>query len=89
MDSHFAKLLNTSKEEQEKMEGNTPKEFAVFARAMLRMKEELPAFVSAEFIYQGHCGEDAYLTFCDLRTCSEDELELPEEHTYKVELIDT
>lgn len=32
---------------------------------------------------------ECYLTFYDLRTCSEDELELPGEHTYKVELIDT
>ncbi|MDE5891692.1 MAG: DUF5605 domain-containing protein, partial [Acetatifactor sp.] len=35
------------------------------------------------------CGEDAYLTFYDLRTCAEDVLELPAEHTYRVELIDT
>lgn len=40
-------------------------------------------------LYQGHCGEDAYLTFYDLRTCANDVLELPDAHTYRVELIDT
>lgn len=53
------------------------------------MGEELKDFYTSEFVYQGHCGEDAYLTFYDLRTCATDVLKLPEEHTYKVELIDT
>lgn len=89
IDSHFAKVMSISKEELEKMVGNAPKEFAAFAHAALRLKEDLPAYAASEFTYQGHCGEDAYLTFYDLRTCAEDELDLPSEHTYRVELIDT
>ncbi|MCM1220283.1 MAG: DUF5060 domain-containing protein [Lachnospiraceae bacterium] len=63
--------------------------FAFFAKAMLNMGKEFSDFYYSEFIYQGHCGEDAYLTFYDLRTCAKDVLELPEGHTYRVELIDT
>ncbi len=57
--------------------------------AQLRMGDELVDFCSSEFVYQGHCGEEAYLTFYDRRTCAEDVLELPEAHKYRVELIDT
>ncbi len=60
-----------------------------FVKAMLRMGDELVDFCNSEFVYQGHCGQEAYLTFYDLRTCAEDVLELPEAHKYRVELIDT
>lgn len=64
--------------------------FASFARHMFRMtEEERLDFCANEFIYQGHCGEDVYLMFYDLRTCAQDFLELPKEYTYCVELIDT
>ncbi len=60
-----------------------------FGKAILRMGDEISDFCNSEFVYQGHCGEDAYLTFYDRRTCAEDMLELPKTHCYKVELIDT
>lgn len=60
-----------------------------FVRAMLQMGDELKEFCASEFTYQGRCGEEAYLTFYDMRTCAKDVLELPETDTYRVELIDT
>lgn len=84
--SWLAKLADMPFEEKERQ----MKQADSFVRAMLRMgNEELAEFISSEFIYQGHCGEDAYLTFYDLRTCANDVLELPDAHTYRVELIDT
>ena len=81
----MTKILHMSPGEKEKyMEQADP-----FVRAMLQMGDELADFASSEFVYQGHCGEEAYLTFYDLRTCAKDVLELPKEHTYRVELIDT
>lgn len=58
-------------------------------KAMLALEDELKDFYVSEFVYQGHCEKAAYLTFYDLRTCAKDILKLPEEHTYRVELIDT
>ena len=89
IESRYIRLLYTDAEEIERMAERVPKESMAFARAMLRLKDDLPAFAASECVYQGHCGEDAYLTFYDLRTCGEDVLELPEDHIYKVELIDT
>ena len=68
---------------------NAPEKFAGFINAMLRLGDELKMFASVEFEYQGRCGEDAYLTFYDLRTCEFDEMMLPEDKTYRIELIDT
>lgn len=60
-----------------------------FIRAMLRMgREEIAMYLASEFLYAGHCGEDAFLNFYDLRCCARDTLELPESKTYRVELID-
>lgn len=85
VESWMIKVLHLSPEEKEKyMEQANP-----FVSAMLQMGDELVDFTASEFVYQGHCGEDAYLTFYDLRTCAKDILELPEEHIYRVELIDT
>lgn len=60
-----------------------------FVKAMLHMKEGLEEFCASEYTYQGHCRDEAYLTFYDLRTCARDVLKLPAEHVYRVELIDT
>lgn len=64
-------------------------EYRFCIKAMSRMGKELIDFYNGEFIYKGHCGEEAYLTFYDLRTCAEDVLELPETHSYRVTLFDT
>ncbi|MCM1225688.1 MAG: DUF5605 domain-containing protein, partial [Lachnospiraceae bacterium] len=76
------------REVEEKLKHADPQN-TVFVRAMLNMGKEFSDFYYSEFVYQGHCGEDAYLTFYDLRTCAVDVLELPEQGSYKVELIDT
>jgi len=79
------RIMNASPEEKEMaiQQGN------VMVKAILDMGDEIKDFYTSEFVYQGHCGEDAYLTFYDLRTCGKDVLKLPAEHTYRVELIDT
>lgn len=85
VENRIMKLIHMTDEEKEQLsaQGNH------FVKAMLRMGGELIDFCNSEFVYQGHCGEDAYLTFYDRRTCAEDVLELPETHSYKIELIDT
>lgn len=85
VESWMIKILHMSPGEKEKYMEQADS----FVRAMLQMGDELADFASSEFVYQGHCGEEAYLTFYDLRTCAKDVLELPEEYTYRVELIDT
>lgn len=81
----IAQVVNATSEEKEKMLENAEP----FVRAMLDMGDGLKDFYTSEFTYQGHCGEEAYLTFYDLRTCAKDVLKLPPEYTYQVELIDT
>lgn len=82
-------MANADPKTQEKRLEETPKEFRFFAGAFLKLGDELALYAAGEPTYEGHCGEDAYLTFFDLRTCAKSTLELPEEHTYRVELIDT
>ena len=85
VESWIMKMTHVSDEEKEQLlQQGEP-----FVKAMLRMGDELVDFCNSEFVYQGHCGQEAYLTFYDLRTCAEDVLELPEAHKYRVELIDT
>lgn len=85
-ESWLEKILHMSPEEKKKQMEQADN----FVRVLLRMDdEELAEFISSEFVYQGHCGEDAYLIFYDQRTCAIDVLELPDANTYRVELIDT
>ncbi|MDY3918277.1 MAG: DUF5605 domain-containing protein [Candidatus Limivivens sp.] len=51
--------------------------------------EEKQVFFALEYCYKGHCGEDAYLYYYDTRTNALDTLSLPEDKTYRIELIDT
>lgn len=78
-------VLNASGEEKEALLAHAD----AFVRAMLDLGDEVKDFSVSEYTWQGHCGEEAYLTFYDLRTCAEDVLELPENKVYRVELIDT
>lgn len=66
-----------------------PESAVPFIKSYLRMGDGMREFTQSEFIYKGHCNEEAYLIFYDLRTCGSDILELPEEGAYRVELIDT
>lgn len=85
VDSWIVKILRMSGEEKEQLS----RQAEPFVKAMLRLGDEMAEFADGEFVCQGHCGEEAYLTFYDKRTCGEDVLELPEAHSYRVELIDT
>lgn len=89
VDPMLAGILNMTPEEREETKKHAPEKFKGFLDAIGRLGDELPMFASVEFEYRGRCGEDAYLTFYDLRTCEFDELELPEDKTYRIELIDT
>lgn len=89
VDSPLAGILNATPAEREEMKKQAPPQFQGFLDAIGRLGDELPMFMAAEFEYHGHCGEDAYLTFYDLRTCEFDRLELPEDKNYRIELIDT
>ncbi len=64
--------------------------FQSLLQAVDRMTpEEKQVFFALEYCYKGHCSDDAFLYYYDTRTCAMDTLNLPENHTYKLELIDT
>lgn len=46
-------------------------------------------FAASEHTYEGRIGEDCYLSYLDIRTCSRTMLRLPRDKTYRLELIDT
>ena len=58
---------------------------------MLRMsKEEAGRFFSCEISYNGRCGsDDALLYYYDVQTHGKVILQLPENRSYRVEVIDT
>ncbi|MCM1136223.1 MAG: DUF4038 domain-containing protein [Clostridium sp.] len=89
VDMLIAKVVGAGEAEWEEVQKEIPEPAMVFAKAMRRMGQDGPWFMGSEYEYQGHCGEDAYLTFYDLRTCAKSVLDLPKEHAYRVELIDT
>ena len=83
----LCKLVNAPDFEQ-KLAGMDPNQ-RNFLRSFARMnREEQAGYLASEFCYMGQCGEEAFLTFYDLRCCARDTLELPENRTYRVELID-
>ena len=64
-----------------------------FIRAVLRLPIERAVEVLRNItkdtrIYTGHCGEDAYLAYYGRHCTAEGDLELPEDHTYDVEVLD-
>ncbi|MBR3644257.1 MAG: DUF5605 domain-containing protein, partial [Parasporobacterium sp.] len=75
---------------REEMFAGMPESRLWFARAVLRMdKVEASRFFAAEIHYAGQCGDDAFLTYCDVQTFSKFTLQLPETKKYRVEVIDT
>lgn len=61
-----------------------------FAMAMLNLpKERIRPFVAKERTALGHCGQQAYLKFLERQCAALTELRLPEEGSYRVEVIDT
>ena len=78
------------KEELEKMLAQVPGEYRTYVKAITSMEtEDRKNFFKAEHNWRGHRGEDIYLMYYDIRTCARGMMELPENHRYSVELIDT
>lgn len=86
------KMVTMSKMETEKRENiiaaSSP-EIGVLLRGFMRLEEEMDAYAASEATFEGHCKEKAYLFYYDTRCCVEDDLMLPKDRIYKVELIDT
>ena len=73
-------------------ENGAPQEFRdnFFAMAMLNLpKDRIKAFVTKERTAVGHCGKEAYLKFMERQCAALTELNLPQEGSYRVEVIDT
>lgn len=67
-----------------------PKGLQDMFKSLFRCDEhELMYILDGEMCYMGHIGEDVYITFYDQRCCAQDTLRLPQEGSYKVEVIDT
>ncbi len=61
----------------------------LFARSIHRMDiRDRTAHLSQEHTWEAHCGEEAYLTYFDLQCYGEQTVRLPEDKTYRAELID-
>lgn len=62
----------------------------MFADSIRRMDERTRALhLAGEHVWEAHCGEEAYLTYCDLQCYGKQTLHLPEGKRYRVEWIDT
>jgi len=82
-------LSNLPVDDRNSMMAQLTPEFRTFVEARLRMSDvESQIYDMMEDEYAGHVGEEAYLTFFDLRTCAKAVMNLPEDHRYQVELID-
>ena len=63
--------------------------YAAFIRSFARMdKAEAASYLATEFSYMGRYKDEAFLIFYDQRCCARDTLALPNNRTYRVELID-
>lgn len=61
-----------------------------FLMAMLELpRERLRPFVVKERVALGHCGQEAYLKYLERQSASVTELNLPQDGSYRVEVIDT
>ncbi len=60
-----------------------------FSDSIHRMSlEDRTAHLGGEHAWESHCGEEAYLTYFDLQCYGEQTVSLPEDKTYRAELID-
>ncbi len=61
----------------------------LFSDSIHRMTEQdRTAHLGGEHVWEAHCGEEAYLTYFDLQCYGEQTVKLPEDKTYKAELVD-
>lgn len=80
------KLAGASPEEQAKAAEADPGMRMV--RPFAGLGDEMELYASREAEWKGRCGDEAFLVFYDMRCYGEDVLELPENRTYTLELID-
>ncbi len=86
----LAAAMSMPDETFKKMEAAMPASFRVFGESMLAMgKRERELFAMTEPEYGGHAGDLAFLRYLDTECCARTELRLPENHRYRVDLIDT
>ena len=61
-----------------------------FAASIRRMDpDDRCLHLAGEHTWEAHCGEEAYLIYCDLQCYGRQTMKLPEHRTYRIELIDT
>ncbi|MBR1496705.1 MAG: DUF5060 domain-containing protein [Oscillospiraceae bacterium] len=90
LDGMTSVLLGKSDPEAREVTDTAPGPLRDFFHAVLRMdRRERDHFIAAEYEYAGHCGEDAFLYYKDDQCCACADLQLPEGHGYRVEVLDT
>lgn len=83
-------LVSMTPEQLEAQKDRIPQEFRSFLGAFFLMDDtERVGFLDSEHIWQAHIGDEVFLYFYDLRCYGVDELEFPENRTYRVEVIDS
>lgn len=86
----FGNLVDISREEMTKLLEKIPKEHRHFLEASMASTEyERGILRAGEFNYAGQVGEKAYLWYLYRQTSARYEIELPEDHEYKIEVLDT
>lgn len=64
--------------------------FTLFSASLRRMNDrDKWLHLASEHVWDAHCGEEAYLLYCDLQCYGVQTLRLPPDKRYRVELIDT
>ena len=64
--------------------------FRAFAESVRRMNErDRWPHLASEHVWEGRCGEEAFLTYCDLQCYAVQTIRLPKDKHYRVDLIDT
>lgn len=83
-------LVGMDDEGMRSMIEHAPGGFRDFLARIARMdQKERGRFFAVEYGYRGHVGEDAYLYYLDDQCAAAVQLELPEDKTYRVEVLDT
>lgn len=66
-----------------------PSNLIPFYTKLLSMeRDELKAYLAVDMDYCGHYEKEAYLYYYDKRTCAHEWIDLPENHMYRIEIID-
>ena len=86
----FSALLGKTDEEVRKMAEIAPEGFRVFVSTFASMeRSERDRFICAEPSYIGHVGDEIWLRYLDTECCAVTTMQLPQAHSYRIELIDT